>query len=456
METVKEKVDKQRSFFLNQNTKDIKFRKRQLIILKEAIAHNEQEILLALKKDLNKSTFEGYATEIGMVYEEIGFMLHNINRLAKSKRVRTPITLFPAVSRIYKEPYGVVLIMSPWNYPFQLAMVPLIGAIATGNCTMIKPSNYSSNTSAVIRKIITENFKPEYISVVEGGREANQSLLEQKFDYIFFTGSVAIGRTVMEKAAAHLTPVTLELGGKSPCIIDKTADIKTTAKRLAWAKYLNAGQTCVAPDYLLIHESVKEEFLKELKKNIQTMYGEKPQENENFPKIINEKHFERLNKLIAGGKVIVGGNSNPATLQIEPTVFDQVSWSDEIMQEEIFGPIFPVITYKEIGEIVEKINSRPKPLALYLFTTSKSVEKTILGKISFGGGCVNGAILHLATSNMPFGGVGDSGMGNYHGEASFRTLSHEKSVLKKYVGFDVPLIYPPYGNRVNLLKKIMK
>jgi len=456
METVKEKVDKQRSFFLNQNTKDIKFRKRQLIILKEAIAHNEQEILLALKKDLNKSTFEGYATEIGMVYEEIGFMLHNINRLAKSKRVRTPITLFPAVSRIYKEPYGVVLIMSPWNYPFQLAMVPLIGAIATGNCTMIKPSNYSSNTSAVIRKIITENFKPEYISVVEGGREANQSLLEQKFDYIFFTGSVAIGRTVMEKAAAHLTPVTLELGGKSPCIIDKTADIKTTAKRLAWAKYLNAGQTCVAPDYLLIHESVKEEFLKELKKNIQTMYGEKPQENENFPKIINEKHFERLNKLIAGGKVIVGGNSNPATLQIEPTVFDQVSWSDEIMQEEIFGPIFPVITYKEIGEIVEKINSRPKPLALYLFTTSKSVEKTILGKISFGGGCVNGAILHLATSNMPFGGVGDSGMGNYHGEASFRTLSHEKSVLKKYVRFDVPLIYPPYGNRVNLLKKIMK
>ena len=456
MEEIKKMVENQRLFFSGGNTKDILYRKHQLNLLKNAIHSNEQEIMDGLKMDLNKSAFESYETEIGIVLEEIKFMLRNMERLTKSRRVKTPITHFLSGSRIYKEPYGVVLIIAPWNYPFQLALVPLVGAIATGNCSIIKPSNYSPNTSAIIKKIINACFSPEYIGVIEGGRDTNQTLLDEKFDYIFFTGSVSVGKLVMEKAATHLTPVVLELGGKSPCIIDQTADIRIAARRLAWGKFLNAGQTCVAPDYLLIHESVKEQFIKEFRKNIMEMYGDKPESNEEFPKIINEKHFARLISLIASGEVIIGGNTNSETNQIAPTVLNHVSWEDKIMEEEIFGPILPILEYHDLSEIAEKINGRPKPLALYLFTTSKENELFIVNNISYGGGCINDTIIHLATSYLAFGGVGNSGMGNYHGEASINTLSHHKSVLKKSNLLDIPLRYPPYKKHLDLLKKILK
>ncbi|AWW27471.1 aldehyde dehydrogenase [Acetobacterium sp. KB-1] len=457
MDSIKKVVDDQRAYFLSGETKSIDFRKKQLNILKKAIQKNELAIMAALKKDLNKSAFEAYATEIGIVLEEIGFMLKNIKRLAKSKRVKTPITQFLSSSRVYQEPYGVVLIMSPWNYPFQLTLVPLVAAIATGNCAMIKPSNYSPHTSKLIGEIISSHFDPGYISFTEGGREANESLLEQKFDYIFFTGSVAVGKTIMAKAAAHLTPVTLELGGKSPCIVDKTANINLAARRIAWGKYLNAGQTCVAPDYLVIHESIKDEFIKALQKNIIKMYGKNPLNNNDFPKIINKKHFDRLTGLIDEQNVIIGGKSNLLSNQIEPTVLDPVGWEDVIMQEEIFGPVLPIIVFRELSEVVKKVSQRPKPLALYLFTTSKQNEKIIIDGLSFGGGCINDTVVQVASSYMAFGGVGESGMGSYHGEASFRTLSHCKGVLKKSNKLDICLRYPPFNDaHLKRVKKIMK
>lgn len=457
MDSIKKVVDDQRAYFLSGETKSIDFRKKQLNILKKAIQKNELAIMAALKKDLNKSAFEAYATEIGIVLEEIGFMLKNIERLAKSKRVKTPITQFLSSSRVYQEPYGVVLIMSPWNYPFQLTLVPLVAAIATGNCAMIKPSNYSPHTSKLIGEIISSHFDSGYISFTEGGREANESLLEQKFDYIFFTGSVAVGKTIMAKAAAHLTPVTLELGGKSPCIVDKTANINLAARRIAWGKYLNAGQTCVAPDYLVIHESIKDEFIKALQKNIIKMYGKNPLNNNDYPKIINKKHFDRLTGLINEQNVIIGGKSDLLTNQIEPTVLDPVGWEDVIMQEEIFGPVLPIIVFRELSEVVKKVSQRPKPLALYLFTTSKQNEKIIIDGLSFGGGCINDTVVQVASSYMAFGGVGESGMGSYHGEASFRTLSHCKGVLKKSNKLDICLRYPPFNDaHLKRVKKIMK
>ncbi len=453
---VEELCIRQRSFFESGVTKNFEFRKEALQKLKKAILAHEADIMKALKEDLNKSPFETYATEIGMVLEEINFMLKNMKKLLNVKQVRTPITQFPASSRIYQEPYGTVLIMSPWNYPFQLAMVPLVGAIACGNCVIIKPSNYSPATSNVINQIISKIFQDNHVAVIEGGRAVNQSLLDHKFDLIFFTGSIEVGKIVMEKAAKHLTPVVLELGGKSPCIVDKTADIKMAGKRIAWGKCLNSGQTCVAPDYLLVHKEVKVELCKEIMKNVQKMYTEFPENNTEFPKIINRKHFERLNSLIETGRVLYGGRSNEATNQIAFTLLDGVAWEDEIMKDEIFGPILPIIEYDNLDEIIHRINQRPKPLALYLFTRSKEVEHKIIGRISFGGGCVNDTIVHLATSYMAFGGVGESGMGAYHGKESIRTFSHSKSVLKKSNLIDIPIRYAPYHGKLNLLKKVMK
>lgn len=449
-------INKQKAFYHTGTTKEWRFRSENLRLLSYAIKKYENDIMEALRLDLNKAPFEAYATEIGIVLEEINYILKNMKRLLKVEKVRTPLTQFPSVSRIYKEPYGNVLIIAPWNYPFQLAIEPLIGAMASGNCVVIKPSELAPATSAVIKKIIESVFDEDYIAVIEGGIEVNQSLLENKFDLIFFTGSTSVGRIVMEKAAKHLTPVVLELGGKSPCIIDKTADIKMAAKRIAWGKGLNAGQTCVAPDYLLVHKEVKSDLIVELKKNMENFFGQDPTKNPDYPKIINKKHFLRLNNLIETGEVIFGGTSNVETNQIGLTLMDNVKWEDPIMQEEIFGPILPILVYEDFNEVVRLINNRPKPLALYLFTKSKEAEKKMIKEVSYGGGCINETTVHVASAYMEFGGVGESGMGSYHGKASIDTFSHRKSVLKKSNLIDLPVRYPPYGDKLKLLKKIMK
>lgn len=455
MKDIQSVVERQRAYFLCDETKDISFRMDALRKLESAIQACEGEILKALKEDLNKSDFEAYATEIGIVYSELDDALKHLPGWARKKRVRTPVMHFKASSWMVPEPYGVVLIMSPWNYPFQLSLAPLIGAMAAGNCAVVKPSSYSPRTSAVVAKILGECFSEEYIAVVEGGREANQELLKQKFDYIFFTGSVNVGKTVMEAVSKHLTPVSLELGGKSPCIVHKDANPELAARRIIWGKCLNSGQTCVAPDYLLVHRDIKDRVISAMKTSIIEFFGEKPCQNPEYPKIINEKHFNRLKGLLSDGRILVGGDVNEATHQIAPTIVDQITWESPVMQEEIFGPILPVLTFDDIDEVVAAVNSRPKPLALYLFTNDKSVEKRIVKSISFGGGCINDTIVHLATSFMPFGGVGESGMGRYHGKWSFDTFTHEKSILKKSCRLDIKLRYPPYKDKMGLLKRFM-
>ncbi len=447
-------IELQKKYFAEGRTQNIKHRTEYLSKLDQTIRKHESDIMEALKKDLNKAPFEAYATEIGMVLEEIRYVRKHLREWARPKQVRTPITNFPSISRIYSEPYGVVLIMSPWNYPFQLAISPLVGAVAAGNCAIVKPSNYSPNTSSVIELILSEVFPKEYVAVIQGGREANQSLLEQKFDYIFFTGSVAVGKTVMRAASDHLTPVTLELGGKSPCIVDETANLELAARRIVWGKFLNSGQTCVAPDYLLVHHSVKQKLLDKMKKYIHQFYGEQACTNDSFPKIINEKHFDRLLGLIEGENVVTGGSSSRERRQISPTILDNITWNSPVMAEEIFGPILPVLEFSKLNDVITMVNNHPKPLALYYFTTSKENEKKIISSISYGGGCINDTIMHLATSHMPFGGVGDSGMGRYHGIESFHTFSHKKSVLKKANWLDVPLRYPPYKDHLKTLKKL--
>ncbi len=437
-------VNKQRSFFSTHQTHDISYRIRMLRKLQKAIYKYEKDISEALYKDLGKAELESYMCEIGMTLSELSYQLKHIRKWSRPQKHHTSMANFPAKSFTMPEPYGVVLIMSPWNYPFMLCMEPLIGALAAGNCCIVKPSAYSPATSSIIKQILEEVFESKYVAVVEGGRTENQALLEQRFDYIFFTGGVNVGKYVMEKASAHLTPVTLELGGKSPCIITDSCNIKIAATRLVFGKFLNSGQTCVAPDYCLVDEKIKDDFLKEVKIQITKMYGETPLENPAYGKIINQKHFERLLGLINPDKVICGGKYDTATLRIAPTVLDLITEEDAIMQEEIFGPILPILTYKTIEEAEHFITFREKPLALYLFTEDKAIENHFLKYTSFGGGCINDTIVHLATSEMPFGGVGNSGMGSYHGKKSFETFSHEKSILKKYCWLDLPMRYQPY------------
>lgn len=455
MSGIKEKIQSQRSFFEKGETKDLSFRMKQLTTLKKAIQENEQAIMDAIKKDLNKDPFDAYATEIGIVLEEMNYLIKHLPKWVGKKRVRTSLANFLSTSYRYAEPYGITLIMSPWNYPFQLAIAPLAGSIAAGNCAIIKPSEYSYHTSEVIEKLIKENFDEQFITVIRGGREANKSLLDEKFDYIFFTGSVSVGKTVMEAASKHLTPVTLELGGKSPCIVDETAHLDLAAKRIVWGKFINAGQTCVAPDYLMVQRTVKKELIGKMKKIVNEFYGATPCQNEDFPKIINEKHFKRLLGLIDNEEILLGGEANEKTLQIAPTIVDHVTWDSPLMQEEIFGPILPVLEFENLNDVISEVNKRPKPLALYFFTTSREREERVLRDISFGGGCINDTIMHLASTHMPFGGVGDSGMGGYHGMASFDTFSHHKSILKKSNLIDIPLRYPTHKN-LNLVKKVMK
>lgn len=444
----------QRAYFNKGECKDVDFRIRQLQNLKQWICEHEQEIMDALHQDLNKSPFEAYATEIGIVKEEIRYILKHLRKWAAPKRVKTPVTQFPSKSFVYPEPYGVVLIMSPWNYPFQLTIAPLAGAICAGNCAVVKPSAYSPATTRLMAGMIRELFPEEYISVVEGGREANQALLDEKFDYIFFTGSVNVGKYVMSKAAAHLTPVSLELGGKSPCIVDETADLKLAAKRIVWGKFLNSGQTCVAPDYILVQKSVKDRLIKLIGKSIRKMYGREALTNEEYPKMINEKHYDRVLGLLEGAHIVSGGERDRASLKIAPTILDQVNWESPVMQEEIFGPLLPVLTFYDIKEVIQMVNARPKPLALYYFTRDKKREAEMLRHISYGGGCINDTVVHLATSYMPFGGVGNSGMGGYHGRDSFDTFTHRKSIMKKSLLIDIPIRYAPFKNKLALLKKI--
>lgn len=455
MNSIKTIINNQKLYFSKEKTRDISFRKKQLEKLYKSIKQHENEILIALKSDLNKSAFEAYETEIGMVYEELKFMLKNIKNFSKPRRIKTPLMHFPSKSYQYQDPYGCVLIMSPWNYPFQLTLVPLIGAIAAGNCAVVKPSNYAKETSRVILKILSE-FPQEYIAVVEGGRDVNNALLEEKFDYIFFTGSPLVGKLVMEKAAQHLTPMTLELGGKSPCIIDKTAKIDLAAKRVAWGKLLNSGQTCVAPDYIIVHESIKNEFINALKKYIEVFYGKNPEKNPEYPKIINKIHFDRLSELINNSENVYGGKTNSETYQIAPAIIDNCQWDSLVMKDEIFGPILPIISYNDFDEIIKQINSRPKPLALYCFTESKTIENKILKSVLYGGGCINDTVLHLANPYLSFGGVGESGLGKYHGKESFYTFSHTKSVLKRGTSSDINLRYAPYKDNLKLIKKILK
>lgn len=454
MSRTQEIIRKQREFFGTNITKDLRFRKEQLLKLRKAIQEYEGKIIEALAADLNKSAFEAYMTEVGIVLEEISYALKHYKSWAKPKKVKTPLTQFPAKSMIYSEPYGVVLIISPWNYPFQLAIAPLVGALTAGNCAVLKPSNHSPKTSEVIAEMLGKAFPEEYIAVVLGGREANKDLLAQKFDYIFFTGGPAVGRFVMEAAAKHLTPVTLELGGKSPCIVDATAKIDLAAKRIVWGKFINAGQTCVAPDYVFVQKGVKEKLLASMAKYISKFFSKTYEQK--FPKIVNEKHFQRLLGLMESGDIYCGGKSDPKINRIEPTILDNVSWESPIMQEEIFGPLLPVLEFEDLEDVVKQVNARPKPLALYLFTTSKANEKHILTSISHGGGCINDTVVHLATPYLPFGGVGESGMGSYHGKASFDTFSHKKSIMKKSNLIDIPLRYPPYPESTKLLKKFMK
>lgn len=450
-------VGRQRAYFETGKTKSVSRRIKALQILKREIQKREAQIEAALQADLKKSGFETYMCETGLVLAELSHMLRHLRSYAKDRRTATPLAQFHARSFTSAQPYGVVLVMSPWNYPFMLALEPVIGAIAAGNCVIIKPSAYAPQTSAVIAELIRGCFAPHFVAVVEGGRAENTRLLEQKFDFIFFTGSVSVGRLVMKKAAEYLTPVCLELGGKSPCIVDETANLKLAARRIVFGKFLNLGQTCVAPDYLFVHEKVKEQLLKEIRGCIRQQFGENPLENENYGRIVNKKHFQRLCHLLDGAEIKIGGRQNPDTLQIEPTVAEPVSPSDPLMQEEIFGPILPVLTFQELSEVISYVTHQEKPLALYLFTTSRSHEKQILKYCSFGGGCINDTVIHLATSNMGFGGVGASGMGSYHGKESFELFSHRRSIVKKYNWIDLPIRYQPYTSwKRFLLKRFLR
>lgn len=437
-------IKKQRAFFDTGKTLAVTERMKALTSLEQALLAYEERLSQALLADLGKSRAESYMCEIGLTLSELRYMKKHLVSFSKRRLIRTPLAQFPSKSFTIQEPYGVVLIMSPWNYPVLLTLEPLIGALAAGNCCVVKPSAYAPATSAVLAQMISETYKEEYVAVVEGGREENQNLLEQRFDYIFFTGGVRVGRLVMEKASAHLTPVTLELGGKSPCIVEHTADLKLTARRLVFGKYLNCGQTCVAPDYVLVEQEAEEELLHHIKREIVRQFGKKPLLNPSYGKMINQKHFDRVIGLINQKKVVHGGEWDAQTLQIAPTVLKGVTAEDALMQEEIFGPLLPIITVSSMKEAYTFVKHRPKPLALYLFTSDARIEERFLGQLSFGGGCVNDTIIHLATSEMGFGGVGSSGMGSYHGRKSFETFSHEKSIVKKFTWLDLPMRYQPY------------
>ncbi len=437
-------VKKQREFFESGKTLPVSFRIEALKKLRDALKENEEMLTAALKADLGKSAFEGFMCEVGLLATEVTYMIRHVRRFSREKTVATPLPQFASRSYVKPMPYGVTLIMSPWNYPLLLTLEPLADAIAAGNTAVVKPSAYSPNTSEAIRKILEGIYPPEFVSVVTGGREENNFLLDEKFDYIFFTGSKNVGKIVLEKAAKHVTPVTLELGGKSPCIVDKSANLPLAAKRIVFGKYLNCGQTCVAPDYILCHSSVRDELLSCLKKEIARQFPGNYAANPDYGKIVNRKHFDRICGLIDPEKVFVGGKSDASLLKIEPTVLSDVTCEDPVMQEEIFGPVLPVMTFETVDEVICEVNNHERPLALYAFASDKEFIRCVMDECAFGGGCVNDVVIHLATSNMGFGGVGESGMGAYHGKTGFDTFTHYKSIVDKKTWLDLPMRYQPY------------
>lgn len=445
---IDEILEGQRRYFRSGATLPVSFRIAMLKKLYDGVKKYETEIQTALEKDLGKSDFEGFMCETGLVLSEIHHMMRHVRRYAAERRVHTPLAQFASRSYQKPSPYGNTLIMSPWNYPFLLTISPLANAIAAGNTAIVKPSAYSPATSSVIAKLLGECFPAVYVAVVTGGRKENAALLEKKFDFVFFTGSQAVGKEVLRHTAETLTPAVLELGGKSPCIVDSTAKVKLAAKRIVFGKFLNCGQTCVAPDYVLCHKSVKETLLQEICLQIEKQYGKKPLENPDYGRIVNRKHFDRLRALLDANKLVFGGEVSEKTLQIAPAVLCGVDWQDAVMQEEIFGPLLPILTFERYDEVYEKLSKLPKPLALYLFSADKKRIRQVTARCAYGGGCINDTIIHLATSEMGFGGVGESGMGAYHGKAGFDAFSHTKSIVNKKTWLDLPMRYQPYRKKL--------
>ena len=448
-------VNTQRHFFMSGRTLSISFRKEQLRRLRAAVVAHEKRILEALHRDLNKSSFEAYMSEVGIVLSEIRFALRHLRTWARPKRVRTPLTLFPSTSHIHFEPYGVSLVISPWNYPFALTINPLIGAIAAGNCCVLKVPEFAPFTSSVLADIISHAYTDSYITVISGDAEVSQNLLKEHFDKIFFTGSAIVGRAVMSAAATNLTPVTLELGGKSPCIVDRDARLVEAARKIVSGKFLNAGQTCIAPDYLLVHHKVKNELLNKIQNTIHRFYGTNPQESEDYARIINQRHFDRLDQLMASGRILFGGDRDRKNLYIGPTLIDNIQRDDNIMRDEIFGPLLPIMAFNDLTDAINIVRSLPKPLALYYFSECRRHQRTVMSQIAFGGGCVNDTMLQYASPYLPFGGVGQSGMGRYRGKASFEAFSHQKSVVRRASIVDLPLRHPPYKS-LWLIKKLLR
>ena len=445
-------------YFASGETTSYSFRKLQLQKLRKAIEANEADVMDALYHDLKKSPEEAYSTEIGFVYSEISNSLKHLQEWMQPVTVSSPLIIFPSSSKIIRDPLGVTLIIAPWNYPFQLVMAPLIGSIAGGNCSVIKPSEFTPHTSAIIEKIIAEAFSLNYITVATGnGAEVVPQLMKQyRFDHVFFTGSISVGRQIALMAADKLVPVTLELGGKSPCIVDKDVNLKVAAQRIAWGKFTNVGQTCVAPDYLLVHESRKNELVELLEKSVHQYYGDNPLQSADYGKIVNENRFNKLESFLSQGSIVFGGETNKEKLYISPTVLENVAETSPVMQEEIFGPILPLYTFKDHQQAIEMVRRMPNPLALYIFTNNAKVEKLYTEKISFGGGCINNTLIHLANAKLPFGGVGNSGVGTYHGKFSFDTFTRQKSVAKTSTWIDPPAKYPPYSGKLKILKWLLK
>ena len=454
---IRDILQQQNHFFSSGKTIPAEFRLKQLESLKEAMICHEADLAAALKEDLGKSRMESYMCEIGLTLSELTWMQKHLRSLMRSKRVSTPAAQFAAKSFRSPSPYGTVLIMSPWNYPVLLTLDPLIDAIAAGNTAVVKPSAYAPCTFDVMKTMIEECFPAHYVAVVDGGRAENQALLQQRFDMIFFTGGKTVGREVLRHAAEYLTPVTLELGGKSPCIVDSTAKIRLAAKRIVFGKYLNCGQTCVAPDYILCDKRIRDELITAILAEIEKQFGKEPLKNPNYGKIINEKHFERILGLINGEKLVYGGQSEPESLRIAPTVLNNITWDDAVMGEEIFGPLLPILTFDTLDEALDTVESHPHPLALYFFSEDKAAQKKVLDTCRFGGGCINDTIIHLATSDMPFGGVGESGMGSYHGRVGFETFSHYRSIVDKKTWMDLPIRYQKYtGLKEKMMRMFLK
>ncbi|HLS67382.1 MAG TPA: aldehyde dehydrogenase [Pseudogracilibacillus sp.] len=449
-------VERQRQFFYSNETKSYSFRKRQLQTLHQMMKKHERAFLRALRNDLQKSEHEAFTTELGIIHQELRYVMNNLSKWMKRTNVSAPFTHQGTKNYIHYEPYGVTLIIAPWNYPVQLAIVPVIGALAAGNTVILKPSEFAPTVASLLERLVKKYFSEDVFTVVNGDRTVSERLLNERFDKIFFTGSSDVGKIVMERASKHLTPVTLELGGKSPAIVDKTAHLTLSAKRIAWGKFTNAGQTCVAPDYLYVHEDIYRSFVKRLTEQIITLYSKAPLQNKSYTRIINEDHFQRLTSFIHDKNILFGGKSDTSTLRIEPTLITDVNWEDDVMQNEIFGPILPILRFNDIDDVIYTLQRKEKPLALYYFGAKDETKEKIINHLSFGGGAINDTLYHLANYHLPFGGVGQSGFGNYHGKHSFETFSHKKSIMEQTTKFDLPIRYPGSKIRTFLAKKILK